>query len=155
MEREEIIAIYEAGPEAVINLIKQQAATIAELEERVRSLEGQLNKNSRNSSKPPSTDAYANKKPRIKSRRVKSNKKPGGQKGHQGATLRMVDTPDETVIHKIDECSNCHTSLEDEKAKDHEIRQTFDIPPIVLKSTEHRAEIKPCPKCGHINKAHM
>lgn len=66
MEREEIIAIYESGPEAVINLIEQQAATIAELEERVRSLEEQLNKNSRNSSKPPSTDAYANRRPRIK-----------------------------------------------------------------------------------------
>jgi len=116
-------------------------------------LEEQHNKNSRNSSKPPSTDAYANKKPRTKSRRVKSDKKAGGQKGHQGTTLRRVDNPDETVIHKIHECSSCHTSLEDEEAKDHETRQTFDIPPIALQSTEHRAEIKPCPNCGHINKA--
>ena len=52
MERQEIIAIYESGPEAVINLIEHQAAIIAELEGRVRSLEEQLNKNSRNSSKP-------------------------------------------------------------------------------------------------------
>lgn len=153
MEREEILAIYEAGPEAVINLIEQLLAIIAELEERVKSLEEQLNKNSRNSSKPPSTDAYAKKKPKTKSRRVKSGKKAGGQKGHQGTTLRMVDNPDETLIHRIDECSSCHISLEDEEAKDYEIRQTFDIPPIALKSTEHRAEIKPCPKCGHINKA--
>lgn len=91
--------------------------------------------------------------PGLKSRRVKSDKKAGGQKGHQGTTLRMVDNPDETVIHKIDKCSNCHTSLEDEEAKDYEIRQAFDIPPIALRSTEHCTEIKPCPKCGHINKA--
>jgi transposase len=65
----------------------------------------------------------------------------------------MVDNPDLTVIHNVNECSSCHTSLEDEEAKDYERRQTFDIPPVTLHSTEHRAEIKPCPKCGHINKA--
>ncbi len=153
MEREEILIIYEAGPEAIINLIEQQAAIIAELEERVKSLEERLNKNSHNSSKPPSTDAYATKKPKPKSRRIKSGKKAGGQKGHPGTTLRMVDNPDEIVIHKVDQCSNCHTSLEDEEAKDYERRQTFDIPPVRLHSTEDRAEIKLCPKCGHINTA--
>jgi len=153
MEREEILTIYEAGPEAVIILINQLTSRIAELEERVKSFEERLNKNSSNSSKPPSTDAYASKKPKPKSRRIKSGKKVGGQKGHPGTTLRMVDNPDETVIHKVNECSHCHTSLEDEEAKDYERRQTFDIPPVRLHSTEHRAEIKPCPKCGHINTA--
>lgn len=153
MEREEILIIYEAGPEAVINLINQLTARIAEFEEHVKLLEERLNKNSHNSSKPPSTDAYAPKKPKPKSRRIKSGKKVGGQKGHTGTTLKMVDNPDETVIHGVNECSNCHTSLEDKEAKDYEIRQTFDIPPVTLHSTEHRAEIKLCPKCGHINKA--
>lgn len=153
MEREEILTIYEAGPEAVINLINQLTARTAKLEERVKSLEERLNKNSHNSSKPPSTDAYATIKPNPKSRRTKSGKKVGGQNGHLGTTLRMVDNPDKTVIHKVDQCSSCHTSLEDEEAKDYEIRQTFDIPPVTLHSIEHRAEIKPCPKCGHINKA--
>jgi transposase len=153
MEREEILTIYEAGPEAVINLINQLTARTAELEESVKLLNEQLNKNSHNSSKPPSTDAYATIKPKPKSRRIKSGKKVGGQKGHPGTTLRMVDNPDETVIHKVNECSHCHTSLEDEEAKDYERRQTFDIPPVRLHSTEHRAEIKSCPKCGHINTA--
>ncbi|HJH32000.1 MAG TPA: hypothetical protein C5S50_07470 [Methanosarcinaceae archaeon] len=66
MEHEEILTIYEAGPDAVINLIEQLLATIAKLEERVKSLEERLNKNSRNSSKPPSTDVYASKNPRQK-----------------------------------------------------------------------------------------
>ncbi len=153
MEREEILTIYEAGPEAVIILINHLTSRIAELEERVKSLEERLNKNSSNSSKPPSTDAYATKKPKPKSRRIKSGKKVGGQKGHPGTTLRMVDNPDETVIHNVNECSNCHTSLEEEEAKDYEKRQTFDIPPVRLLSTEHRSEIKTCPKCGHINTA--
>jgi hypothetical protein len=52
MEREEILAVYEAGPEAVIILIEHLAAIIAKLEEHIKSLEERLNKNSHNSSKP-------------------------------------------------------------------------------------------------------
>ena len=66
MEREEILTIYEAGPEAVINLINQLTARTAELEESVKLLNERLNKNSHNSSKPPSTDAYATIKPKPK-----------------------------------------------------------------------------------------
>ena len=128
-------------------------ATIAKQEERIKSLEERLNKNSRNSSKPPSTDAYASKKPTPKSRRQKSGKKAGGQKGHPGTTLRMIDNPDEIVIHEVDQCSNCNTSLGNEEAKDYEKRQFFDIPPVQLHSTEHRGEIKICPNCGRINTA--
>jgi len=65
----------------------------------------------------------------------------------------MVDNPDEIEIHNVDQCSNCHTSLKDKEAKDYERRQTFDIPPVRLYSTEHRGEIKSCPKCGYINTA--
>ena len=61
LTREEILVIYEAGPEAVISviqrletIIEEQSICIAELEERVKVLELRLNQNSRNSSKPPS-----------------------------------------------------------------------------------------------------
>jgi len=56
MEREEILTISEAGPEAVINRMGQQTARTSELEERIKSFEERLNKNSYNSSKSPSTD---------------------------------------------------------------------------------------------------
>jgi Mg2+ and Co2+ transporter CorA len=65
LSREDILAVYEEGPEAVVALVQtlcsitnKQAARIAELEERVKSLEDQINKNSHNSSKPPSTDTF-------------------------------------------------------------------------------------------------
>ncbi|MBT9142399.1 MAG: hypothetical protein DDT29_00793 [Dehalococcoidia bacterium] len=60
MNHEGILAVYEAGPEAVIKLrntlsatIFEQSEQIAALQERVKALEEQLNKNSRNSNKPP------------------------------------------------------------------------------------------------------
>jgi len=159
--REEILAVYEAGPEAVITLInriqsenqkiiEQQAARISELEERVKSLEITLNKNSRNSSKPPSTDSLAREKPNPKSSRIKSGKKPGGQPGHLGKTLTLVDKPDKTIVHKVKMCKNCGKNIEDEIATDHERRQVFDIPPVKIYVEEHKAEIKKC-SCGCTN----
>jgi hypothetical protein len=56
-------------------------------------MESRLNQNSRNSSKPPSTDFFK-EKPNPKSLRKKSGKKPGGQSGHPGTTLEMTDNPD-------------------------------------------------------------
>jgi hypothetical protein len=57
-------------------------------------LESRLNQNSRNSSKPPSTDFSSKGKPNPKCLRKKSGKKPGGQEGHSGTTLEMVDNPE-------------------------------------------------------------
>ena len=61
---EEIRAIYAQGEEAVIALVTGLWQRIAVLEERVEGLENQCRKNSRNSSKPPSSDGF---KPRPKS----------------------------------------------------------------------------------------
>ncbi|AKB40786.1 Mobile element protein [Methanosarcina mazei WWM610] len=101
LTREEILIIYDAGPEAVISviqrletIIEEQSIRIAELEERVKVLESRLNQNSRNSSRPPSTDFFIKEKPNPKSLRKKSGKKPGGQDGHPGTTLEMVDDPE-------------------------------------------------------------
>jgi len=60
---------------------------------RIKELEDQISKNSRNSSKPPSTDQFkdSDKKPRTpKSLRSKTNRKSGGQQGHKGNTLKMI-----------------------------------------------------------------
>ena len=77
-----------------VGIIEKQAIQIAELEERVKFLESRLNQNSRNSSKPPSTDFFVKAKPNPKSRRKKSGKKRGGQEGHPGTTLEMANDPD-------------------------------------------------------------
>jgi len=68
----------------------------ADLKEEVAALKAQINSNSRNSSKPPSSDGYK-KKPAFPR---KKKGKQGGQQGHQGRTLRQVEHPDKTVSHK-------------------------------------------------------
>lgn len=111
-----------------------------------------LDKNSRNSSKPPSTDSYARKKPNVRSQRKKTNKSVGGQDGHPGTTLTFNDDPDEVIVYHVDKCANCGKSLASIPFG-YERRQVFDIPPINIKCIEHRGEIKTCPKCSHVNKA--
>ena len=129
-------------PQRNQKIIEQQAIRINELEERVKYLEERLNKNSRNSSKPPSTDNLASAKPNPKSQRIKSGKKPGGQEGHIGTTLNLVDNPIETRVHTVDRCKNCGKNLQNEIAKDYERRQVFDIPPVKISATEHSGELK-------------
>ena len=90
MEREEILALCASNPE-VVAYIESLESQVKELSERLQALEARLNQNSQNSSKPPSTDFSFKERPNPKSRRKKSDKKPGGQEGHSGTTLdRLV-----------------------------------------------------------------
>ena len=115
-----------------------------QLQEEVRRLRDGAAQNSSNSSRPPSTDRP--ERPRPKSLRKKSGRKSGGQPGHPGRTLQFSDTPKQTEIHPLLECE-CGEDLSQQPATDFERRQVFDLPPLELECTEHRAEIKECPCC--------
>jgi transposase len=115
-----------------------------QLQAEVRRLRDAAAQNSRNSSRPPSTDRPEQPKP--KSLRKKSGRKPGGQPGHPGRTLQFSDTPQHLQIHPLLEC-DCGEDLSQEPALDFQRRQVFDLPSLELESTEHRAEIKECPGC--------
>lgn len=139
------------SPEQKDELIVQLFDQIAKLTTRLNELESQLAKNSRNSSKPPSSDGYG--KPEPKSRRGKSGKSSGGQKGHKGSTLKQVKHPDQTVEHCLTQCTGCGHDLSSNLVEAIERRQVFDIPPISVQVCEHRAQIKTCPCCSLRNKA--
>ena len=111
-------------------------------------LERRLELNSSNSGKPPSSDGL--KKPaRVRNLRERSGKKPGGQKGHKGETLRQVTDPDVVVDHYPPACSTCGAGLDPETSVGHSARQVFDLPePQPLVVTEHRAHDCQCAACG-------
>ena len=133
------------------SLIVRLFAELDDLQTEVKDLRGKLAKNSQNSSKPPSTDGY--NKPKPKSLRRPSGKQSGGQTGHPPARLEMVDLPDHIEPHRDEQCRQCGCSLEAVEASEIRRRQVFDIPPLMLEVTEHRAETLGCPGCGCQNEA--
>ena len=122
---------------------------LMQLEARLKELEDRLAQNSRNSNKPPSSDVF--NKPAPKSLRKKTGRKSGGQKGHDGNTLKMVEHPDATVVHGVEVCDCCGKSLQDQVADKIERRQVYDVPALQILVTEHQSEVKEC-VCGHVNR---
>ena len=126
--------------------IAELEAENAVLRARVAELEAQLRTNSRNSSKPPSSDGLG--KPAPKSLRRKSGRPPGGQPGHEGTTLRQVSDPGVVIRHEPAACGGCGDVL---GAAAPEVgcsrRQVFDIPAITVQVVEHQIISRRC-RCG-------
>jgi transposase len=141
LDKEELITIILALRQQVQELQQTVAKQAAEIQE----LRDQLAKSSRNSGKPPSSDGL--KKPKPRNLRRKSGRRSGGQEGHPGHTLKMVEKPDHIEHYAVSECPECAADLQTIEACELERRQVFDIPPVRIEVTEHRAEIKVCPQC--------
>jgi transposase len=84
----DILAVYDQGAEAVVDLVKGLLVQVKQLSERVEKLEAQASKNSRNNSKPSSSDGFGK---RTKSLRRNSEKPSGGQVEHRGNTLEWQE----------------------------------------------------------------
>jgi transposase len=123
---------------------------LAGLQSQVEGLAAQVKSNSRNSSKPPSSDGLA--KPSPKSLRGKSGREPGRPKGQPGATMQLSDHPDKTVRHRPARCGCCGKSLRNAPVTGTERRQVIDIPPVKAVTTEHRLLTLRC-GCGCETKA--
>jgi transposase len=135
-----------AGLKAENAALREQ---VQALMERVRDLEDRLAKDSHNSSKAPSSDGLGRK---TRSLRRKSGKRPGGQLGHRGETLRLVVVPDRVVEHRPTICATCRSQLGPEAVVVvRERRQVQDVPPVRLQITEHQALHVRCPSCAHVS----
>lgn len=153
---------------ALTALVEKQAAQVSALTLRVETMEAlavkqQLHiesleqelavyknrKNSGNSHIAPSVDLGAPK--RNQSLREKSDKKAGGQQGHEGSTLTFSATADQIITHIPDRCGLCGNDLTPIGATLLNNRQVIDIPKPVAICTEHQVFTKTC-TCGHINK---
>lgn len=132
----------------LISIILDLQHRLNYLETRIQNLEGQLHKDSHNSHLPPS------KSPRlpIKNLREKTGKSPGGQNGHPGQTLQMVEQPTHIITYPVKCCEQCGQDLSRVPVINCERRQVFDIPPFICEVTEYRVEKKKC-TCGHLTSA--
>lgn len=130
--------------------IVELEALVERLLVRVAELEARLATDSRNSSKPPSSDGYA--KPAPKSLRRSSGKPPGKQPGAAGKHLEQVPDPDESIEHEPPMCRECERGLNEAELVGCEVRQVFDLPPSRLHVREHRSYRRRC-RCGCITAA--
>ena len=112
-------------------------------------------KNSGNSSTPPSKENIkAEAIRRTKTLRKPTGRKPGGQKGHEGSTLKMTQTPDETEDVSANYCTKCGASLEDcERILDY-VTQVVSIPDLKPVVKEIRHYITVCKQCGERIQSH-
>jgi len=128
-------------------LIERQSQQIALLTAQVENLHARLAKDSHNSHLPPSSDRF---KRQPKSLRTKSGKKAGGQPGHAGQLLRMVETPDRVISHPVETCPACQQDLREVAALQVERHQVVELPPKRVMVIEHQAECKCCPACQEV-----
>jgi transposase len=136
--------------EELLVVLAQRDALIAALAGRVAELEARLGKNSRNSSKPPSSDGLG--KPAPKSLRKPTGRKPGKQQGDRGFRLQPRAVPDEVRTHVPTGCHGCGADLADAPVVGVETRQVFDLPVIELLAIEHQAQRREC-GCGVVTRA--
>lgn len=126
-------------------------ATVDRLEKRVGRLEqenatlrSRLDKNSKNSSKPPSSDGFSKPASRDRSLRESSGKPPGKQAGSSGVSLPMTSSPDRVLRHEPTTCRGCGSSLHLVSGTIAATRQVIDLPPIRVETVEHQRIEKLC-----------
>ena len=112
-------------------------------------------KNSGNSSTPPSKENMKDEAiRRTKTLRKPTGRKPGGQNGHEGSTLKMTQAPDETEDVSANYCTKCGSSLEDcERILDY-VTQVVSIPDLKPVVKEIRHYITVCKNCGERIQSH-
>lgn len=132
-------------------IVPQLQEQIERQQKQISQLEEQVGKNSRNSSKPPSSDPPNVKKPPPK---AKGKRQRGGQPGHKGSG-RKLKPPEEVtrfVVSKPSECEVCGALLLGEDPQPHR-HQVCELPPIEPEIIEYQAHALTCLCCGHQNRA--
>jgi len=131
----------------VIKLFKETE----DLKKRVTDLENRLNKNSQNSSKPPSSDPPY-KKPLKKSK--KSNRNRGGQKGHKGHQQKLMEPTSKNILFP-EACSCGCSSFDPKSIKPFYTHQVIELPEIEMDVMHFILNQGTCTQCGNVVKAQL
>jgi transposase len=132
------------------NLIQQNQ----QLEARLTKIEAKVGKNSRNSSKPPSSDPPSVTRPPV----PPSGRKQGGQPGHPGQTRMLVpiEQVDAVKKHFPSTCQHCSSQHLEEVILPNPLRQQVaEVPPVRVVITEHQAHQGKCLNCGRVSAAEL
>ncbi len=155
MGRNEAEKLYDSGKEPTVEKLLQQDANIEQLKGKI----AQLQRNSQESSKPPSSDIAKGSNQKDQNHN-KSKRNPGGQPGHKGNYRKLIP------VHEVDElipiypetCQSCNKKLPKGKkadiVKEPYRWQVTEIPPVKPEVTEYQCFTVKC-NCGHINKAQL
>lgn len=126
-------------------LHRQYQQQIQQLQKQIQALQDQLNQNSQNSSRPPSSDAPS-APPRPKKRRT--GRRPGGQPGHPGHQRILLPTEqvNEVVVVKPERCEGCGEPLSgsDPEPLRHQVTEVVPIDPHTTEYQRHRLECRRC-----------
>lgn len=140
----------------LFEMLEAERAANKELRARVEELERRLGMNSRNSSRPPSSDPLG--LPRFPKKNP-SGRKPGGQPGHEGHQRALLPPERVTSSEDLwpDECEHCGRALPKGRCRvdaGEPIReQTIELPEVVPVVHERRCHAQACPSCGHVTRA--
>jgi transposase len=128
-------------------------ARLAELADQLEELRRRLGKDSSTSSRPPSSDSPHTEKPRDRSLRRRSGRRPGKQPGARSSTLKQSPDPGDTVLCGPAACGSCGHDLTGEPVLGTaQKRQVFEAsPPPPPTVTEYQVAAKQCPECGEIS----
>ena len=120
-------------------------------EKRIEKLEVHTNKNSHNSSKPPSSDPPFNRKKR---KSKKGNRPKGGQKGHKAHQQQVLD-PTDTQWLTPERCTCGHTDFGEKQMQVFYAHQHIELPKIEMEVSHYLLQQCNCPNCGKTVKAQL
>jgi len=136
-------------------MVRELQAVVAAMQEQLRELTERQNRNSGNSSKPPSSDPPWRQRPR----KPASGNKRGGQPGHSGK-FRRLEPPspvDHVIVCSPDACAHCGVSFPASALRRRKVRriQVVELPPIRPELTEYQVEARRCPCCRRRTWGHL
>jgi transposase len=154
LRREDAERIAREGGDLACELVLSLFDLVADQGERLEKLERRLGQNSVNGSWPPSSDRGQGPK---RPPRKRSERKQGAQSGHEGASRKLIDDPDETVAVRLDVCRKCGHELsgQDRLVGRPARQQVIELPASAIVTTEHQLLKVACPACGTHTRAEL
>lgn len=143
LERE---SLEKMAPGELVEIILKLQESVLKQSEIIEKLKNHLDKDSKTSSKPPSTDLL--KKPEKRQEEKKEGKRPGGQKGHQGKTRKGFGRIDRSEIILAGQCGECGSKQLEEKEAGEKIQVVAQLVERPIEVVEYRQKCAYCLECG-------